>query len=160
MDQLAVGDRVKVAVDSFSDVFMFTHRLADVLTSFVVLRTESGHSISTTHGHYLYINGALTPAASVKLGDLVTMGTGEQTRVIHVSESVQAGLYNPQTLHGDIVVNGLLASTYTTAVAPSVGHAWLAPLRLMYSAFGVSTALFNEGSDSFVNLAPTGLGEV
>jgi desert hedgehog len=159
MDQLAVGDRVKVAVDSYSDVFMFTHRLADVSTSFVVVRTLSGHSMAATHGHYLYVNGVLATAASVKIGDLITVETGRQSPVVHVSETVKAGLYNPQTLHGDIVVNGLVASTYTTAVAPSFGHALLAPLRLIYSAFGTSTALFAEGGDSFVHFAPTALGE-
>ena len=42
------------------------------------------------------------------------------------------GLYNPLTLAGDIVVDGILASTYTKAVTPKMAHAALAPLRMMY----------------------------
>lgn len=46
------------------------------------------------------------------------------------------GLYNPQTKHGSIIVNNILAGTYTTAVAPGLVHAVLAPLRA-FSRTGV-----------------------
>ena len=53
------------------------------------------------------------------------------------------GLYNPHTLHGDVVVDGVLTSTYTGVVHPALAHALLAPLRQLYSAglsFGTNVA--------------------
>jgi hypothetical protein len=157
MDQLLIGDRVKVAQRTFSDVFMFTHKLHNVVATFVVIRTASGHSISLTPGHYIYVNGVLTPAASVKIGDEFELSTGGRTIVVSVSEAAQTGLFNPQTLHGDIFVNGILASTYTTAISPVIGHAWLTPLRMLYSALGSTTGLLENGAEFAASLLPSGL---
>jgi hypothetical protein len=156
MDQLRIGDRVKVAPRTFSDVFMFTHKLHDVDAIFVVIRTASGHSISVTPGHYIYVNGALVSAATVKTGDELALSTGAHSTVVSVSETVQAGLFNPQTLHGDIAVNGILASTYTTAVSPVYGHAYLSPLRMAYSALGMSLGLLENGADWTASFLPSG----
>lgn len=35
----------------------------------------------------------------------------------------------PATIHGDLVVNGFVTSTYTTAIEPIVAYGNLAPLR-------------------------------
>jgi Hint module len=156
MDQLRIGDRVKVATHSFSDVFMFTHKLHSVDATFVVIRTASGHTISATPGHYIYVNGALASTASVKIGDKLELSTGAQCTVVSVSEAVQTGLFNPQTLHGDIVVNGVLASTYTTAVSPMFGHAGLCPLRMVYSALGMTLGLLENGAELAARILPSG----
>jgi len=42
------------------------------------------------------------------------------------------GLYNPHTLDGWLVVDGVVTSTYTTAVAPAVAEAALAAARAAY----------------------------
>lgn len=49
------------------------------------------------------------------------------------SSGKELGLYNPQTLDGRIVVNGIIASTYTTAVIPEAAHALLTPLRCLFN---------------------------
>jgi Hint module len=146
MDELDVGDRVRVGASEFSPVFMFTHKLNKVVNTFIQLHTASGHSASATPGHYLYINGELVPASSIKVGDVMTTADGELTRVIQVSQVLGSGLFNPQTVHGDIVVDGIMSSTYTTAVAPSIAHKVLAPFRAAYAALGYSTSLFEDGS--------------
>jgi desert hedgehog len=156
MDALAVGDRVLVAHKRFSDVFMFTHRQSAVRARFLTIHTASGHKIPATPGHYLYVNGALVPAASVKTGDHMTLESGATSAVVSVSQSVERGIYNPQTLHGDIVVNGVVASTYTTAVSPVIGHAWLAPLRALYTVFGLTSGALEEGADSALAVVPGG----
>jgi Hint module len=156
MDQLLIGDRVKVAERTFSDVFMFTHKLHNAIAMFVVIRTASGHSISLTPGHYIYVNGVLTSAASVKIGDELDLSTSAHSTVISVSETVQTGLFNPQTLHGDIAVNGIIASTYTTAVSPVLGHAWLTPFRMVYSALGSTTAMLENGAEFAASILPGG----
>lgn len=44
------------------------------------------------------------------------------------------GLYNPHTFDGAVVVSGFRTSTDTTAVAPAVAAAALAPARAAYAA--------------------------
>jgi Hint module len=156
MDQLAVGDRVKVGLNRYSDIFMFTHKVPAVRNDFVVIRTASGHAITLTPGHFIYLNNALADSATAKVGDKVFLGNGAQTVVSSVGRTVEAGLYNPQTIHGDIVVNGVLASTYTTAVTPSIGHALLLPLRALYCAFRVRVPFFENGASSLAGIVPAG----
>jgi Hint module len=152
MDELDVGDRVRVGASEFSSVFMFTHKLNKVVNTFIQLHTASGHSASATPGHYLYINGELVPASSIKVGDVMTTADGELTRVIQVSQVLGSGLFNPQTVHGDIVVDDIILSKYTTARSPSVAHKLLDPLRATYAAFGVSPTRFRAGAPTHISL--------
>ncbi len=137
MSDLAVGDRVQVGPNQFSEVFMFTHKMADVKYDFITLRTTAGPSISLTAKHYIHSNGALVAAATVTVGDTVELGDGSVSRVADITISRRTGLYNPQTVHGDIVVDGVRASTYTASVHPKAAHALLAPLRALFPSFRV-----------------------
>jgi hypothetical protein len=110
-----------------------------------------------TPGYYVYANGAsLVPAASVQAGDKLALASGARSVVVSVSNAMHVGLYNPQTLHSDIVVDGIISSTYTTAVSMVSGHAWLAPLRMLYSVLGLSASTLEGGADSAVGLLLTG----
>ncbi len=129
MDELKVGDRVAVADGKFSEVYLFTHKLAGVLHEFVSIVTEKGLRLRLTDGHYLLLNDGYKPASCAKIGDFVHLGDGTTSRTASVSRIIDNGLYNPHTMQGDIIVNGLLISTYTTAVAPRLAHALLSPLR-------------------------------
>lgn len=146
MSDLQVGDLVLVAPGQFSRVFMFTHRLTDGDFSFVRLHTSGGQDIVVTSNHYLYVNGKLSIAGSVQCGDLLRLGSGKMMAVSRTSHEIHAGLYNPQTVHGDIVVNGVHASTYTRSVAPKAAHALLVPFRWAFSRVGVSTDMFDDGA--------------
>jgi hypothetical protein len=156
MDELAAGDRVKVASGVFSEVFMFTHKLAAGSFEFVKINTASGNTLSLTGGHYIYVNGALSPAETVVVGDELQLGSGDVTTVTEVSCVEGTGLYNPQTLHGDIVVDGVRASTYTTAVEPRLAHAGLSLLRGLYRALGLSVSAFDEGASTLASVLPSG----
>lgn len=139
MRDLLVGDVVQVSETEYSPVFMFTHRSSAESAGqqrYIRLVAASGDSVTLTSSHYIYADGALKRAGAVHLGDVVTLANGSSSRIVNV-ETVRAsaGLYNPQTLHGDIVVNGVVVSTYTTAVEPSVAHAALLPLRTVYGLF-------------------------
>ncbi len=80
-----------------------------------------------------------------------------QAAVVAVSPEVATGLYNPQTLSGDIVVNGIRASTYTAAIAPSLAHVALWPVRMMYRlGYDIINGAFDEGSDLISGLMPKG----
>lgn len=156
MDALSIGDSLKVGPNTFSKVFMFTHKMSDVSVDFLLIRTVSGASLSLTHGHYIYANNALVAAGSVAVGDELMLGDGGRSTVTSVSHVPSRGLYNPQTLNGDIVVNGVLASTYTTAVDPGFAHFVLSPLRAL-SRFGLSYTGLESGGDRVASYAPGGL---
>lgn len=132
MNELAVGDKVRVAPGKLSVVFMFTHKVETEQHSFVQLTTVSGRQIRLTAGHLLYVNGALRRAGHARVGDHLVTADGKMTKIMKVSSVQARGLYNPQTLQGDIVVDGIIASTYTTTIRPEAAHSFLAPLRAMW----------------------------
>jgi len=154
MSQLSVGDSVEVAHGTYSTVFMFTHQLSAAKATFVELSTASGNKIRLTPSHMLPVNAKYSPAGSAKIGDTLTLDCGCTTKITHVKTVTDVGLYNPQTAHGDIVVNGIRASTYTSDVAPSAAHALLAPFRTCFEKTGLATDLFTHGSQFLANLAP------
>lgn len=155
MEDVVVGDVVRVGRNMFSRVFMFTHKMAATTNHFVSLKTGAAE-IELTSGHYIYVNGALATASTVNVGDFLTLATGEASTVEAVGSSIRVGLYNPQTVSGDIVVSGVLASTYTAAVEPSLAHALLAPFRAL-SAFGWTFAKLESGAHTPRLLASLGI---
>lgn len=140
-----IGDRVLVSGGQYSAIFAFTHRDPKALASYTRLKTASGESVCLTPGHFLRVNGELSPARSVEPGDELETANGTLTKVVSVGCCSGSGLYNPQTLDGEIVVDGILASTYTTAIEPSAAHAWLAPARLAFRLFGLRTKVLEQG---------------
>jgi len=154
MADLAIGDRVRVAAGTgpaaFSEVFTFTHRKRTGTYPFVTATTASGHALSASPGHYVYVNGQLAPMQSVRVGDALDVAAaGTHSRVVAVATAAQAGLFNPQTLAGDIVVGGVRASTYTTAVAPRLAAALLSPLRGLYR-LGVTGGWLEAGGEGAI----------
>jgi Hint module len=148
IDQLGVGDRVLAAIDLttganiYSSVFLFTHRDPTAyLSSFVrIYHTSSPYMpLTLTSGHYLYINGALAAALTARVGDTLYSTESRSSSIIsHIESSVSSrGLYNPQTADGRIVVDGVVSSTYTTAVHPRLAAALLVPLRWTAAALGM-----------------------
>lgn len=156
MRDLRVGDHVLASNGKFSPVFMFTHRIANSQYTFVGLSTASGHRITLTEGHYLYANDRLIAAASISVGDILTLADGSSSPVVQIEQVVDTGLYNPQTVDGDIVVDGIRASTYTTSVDVCVAHALLAPLRAAYNQLGLSLSCFDSGADRLASWVPSG----
>jgi len=162
MDEISVGDKVLVNADKdYSDVFMFSHRMpaSAVTADFVKLQTETGHELMLTPNHYLYVNGNMAVASTVKVGDTLRSQDGSAVIVTHVTSATAAGLYNPNTLHGDLVVNGIVVSTYTSDVNPTLAHAALWPVRLAYTLGGGADVLgqaFDNGSDFIASIMPDG----
>jgi Hint module len=156
MDKLSVGDAVKVGPNTFSKVFMFTHKMQAGVHDFVKITTATGASISLTSGHYMAIDGALVAASQVEIGAQLGLGTGAVDKVVSISTVRETGLYNPQTLQGNIVVNGVVASTYTTAVAPQFAHAVLTPLRAFFAIFDLEFSFLEHGGGFLTDMAPRG----
>jgi len=165
MADLAVGDKVRVAAgdaqSAFSSVFLFTHKMPTAPRAYVRLALANGTALVVSAGHYVYADGKMVAAAAVTVGSTLqvssSVGAGWVTTPVTSVTRVNAeGLYNPQTLHGDIVVDGVRASTFTTAVEPTVASALLAPLRAVYRSTGRSVGLFEGGGGVLTSLAPRG----
>lgn len=140
MDELRVGDEVHVGKGKTSPIFAWTHQDANYRSSSYVRISAGDKAITITPSHYVYANGRAMPAEKVRKGDTMFGADGKELlEVTEVTRVAAAGLYNPQTLDGDIVVDGFSVTTYTTAVTPNVAHAFLVPVRAGYSA--ISTAL-------------------
>lgn len=157
--ELAAGHTVRVAENGVSSpVFLFSHKNYFGLHEFVRIKTQSGRSISLSPGHYIYANGVLVAARAVKVGDVLR--TVEGTSKVNVVERVKdLGLVAPHTLHGDIMVNGIVASTYTTTVHPRVAKILLAPLRALVRT-GLARepigSLLYDGAGRWARLVPNG----
>lgn len=159
MTELAAGHQVHVAAGGLtSRVFLFTHRNVARKALFYKLTTASGHAVSLTGGHYVYANGALVAAEAVLVGDVLRTIAGD-SQVVAVRRVAGEGLFAPHTVHGDLVVDGVVVSGYSTALHPKVAHALLAPVRMVAKYAGVVEplgALFYDGADSLVSLLPKG----
>lgn len=140
MEELRVGDVVHTGSGGFSTIFLFTHAEQAITTYFLNLTTASGHSLTLSGGHFLYIGGTPAAANSARVGDKLTLWNGTQSAVVSISRSEHVGLYNPQTLSGDVCINGIQASTFTTAVGPEFAHAVLAPVRVAFK-MGIPTKI-------------------
>lgn len=139
MEHLEAGDEVLTKMGN-EPVFMFTHRISHGLYPFIRLFTSKRHIITLSHGHILSVNNQLHPAADVKPGDMLTTMHGD---VIVIKREVvwRRGLYAPHVAGGEMIVDGVLVSCYTTAVSWSLAHALLTPLRSLAKSLGVAEVL-------------------
>jgi len=131
ISSLQPGDRVRTSSHTYSDVFAFTHRDAHATASFVRIETDS-HAIELSGSHYLPVNGRVVSAERVAVGDHVELGEGGVGVVKGVRRVSGVGLYNPQTMDGRIVVDGIVATCYTRAVDPRLADVLLAVPRMLY----------------------------
>lgn len=136
MASVVVGTNV---VDSVSDgrsvskIVLFTHRQApkgrDGAYPFVELRTKE-FRIRLSGSHLLPVDGRLLEAGRALVGAWVETVNGSQ-QIIAKRTVWDGGLYNPQTTSGFLVVDGILASCYTSTLNHATAHALLAPLRMV-----------------------------
>lgn len=155
MDALKVGDWVLGANGTYVRIFGFSHRDPWAVRQFVRLETARGHTLTATRGHYIWVDDRLVAAGSIRIGDHV-LSNGSPDMIVGIRSHLSKGLYNPHTLSGNIVVDGILASTYTTAVAHPVAHALLAPLRAAFRVASYSSGCLYGGVDSLLRFAPRG----
>jgi hypothetical protein len=173
MSALAIGDRVLTAdaagALAFSDVYMFGHRDAAAAGTFAAITTESGAVLRLSLDHYLPTASAsakpwemrvLLPARFVTTKHSVWVahgGAARAERVVDVALRADAGLFNPYTLTGAIVVDGVVASCHSSSFAdaaferlgvslPAGYQALFAPLRALYRAIGPAAAEWVQGT--------------
>lgn len=143
----------------FEEVFMFSHRVQQASTAFVHIKTASGHELQASQGHYIPSQtcktcpDALARAADLAAGHLVWMSDRQSLRlstIISVTTANGTGLYNPHTFSGRIVVNGILASTFTDTLPPSLWLHYLAtsPAFMLYQL--LQTRALRNAVNSFL----------
>lgn len=87
MNELEIGDSVKVGENQFSEVYTFTHRDYDIMARFVQIHLNNGNILELSHYHYLYVNGEsnIVPAHLVRAGDILFGGYGQNIAVVKTS---------------------------------------------------------------------------
>jgi hypothetical protein len=156
---LKIGDKVLAARPDgstfFDDVYMFGHKDTTTAARFVRLETAGGAALRLTSDHHLFvIRGGErrgVPASQALVGDLVhvegRLGASQLEAIVAKSLVAGTGLFNPYTLSGSIVVDGVAASCHSSSAldgvfrlmgvsVPDGYQAVFAPLRAMYRALG------------------------
>ena len=178
---LKIGDKALAARPDGStfldDVYMFGHKDAAAASSFVRLETAGGAALRLTADHHLFVTRGGerlgVPSSQALVGDLVLvegrLGASLQLEAIVAKSLVPgAGLFNPYTLSGAIVVDGVAASCHSSSAldgafrrmgvsVPDGYQAAFAPLRAMYRALGADRmAAIEFIIDAAANAANTG----
>lgn len=139
MSELRAGDRVMVGESGrMGVVYGFSHRSSDAIVKFVQVGLECGRIVRVSRGHLVYSDKGIKKAVNIEKGDGLFIETGRISLVMNVSIVLDRGLYNPQTDIGDVMVNGIRMTTYTSAIGSQTAHAALIPFRAMFQACGFS----------------------
>lgn len=146
MQELRVGDQVRVSDGTFSTVFMFTHANAEYVgTNYVHLVASGNFALTAAKGHLVYVchgvekcDKAVVRVEDVRIGDGIYAGRMDVVRTVSDIRIVGGkGLFNPHTLYGDLVVDGIVCSCYTAFVDLGLAHGALAPLRAVWQSWGL-----------------------
>lgn len=140
MHELRVGEKV-LALDSagaliFDDIYFFGHAQPNTLAAFV--RLDIGEvSLELTGKHFIQVctkvpchwdDRQTIYAEEVQVGQQVWLIEDTKAEVCFV-KSIQIvprlGLYNPYTLSGNIVVNGVVASAHSSWLLDAWAPSWL-----------------------------------
>ena len=179
MRELRIGDRVLTASALFSSVYFFGHRDADATAPFYSIATAANTTLRVTRGHYVPVSRggcgsstlSLTLAAElVRVGDGVLSGRGGTlgcARVVSIALAPARGIYNPYTLSGALVVDGVLASAHSEwLLEPALRRAGLSPEAVSRAApfayqtlFAPLRALFYALGAPWSQAAATAAGE-
>ena len=166
MKDLSQGDYVLTSNNKYEPVYAFGHRHTEKTTEFVQIETTTNgkpnpNPLEMTGQHLVFLQGKSNPvrADSIKVGDILQGEGGVPAVVTHLDTVTRDGLYGPLTVGGTIVVDGIVASSYTSnqdkeddpeypklnggstlPVSHHLGmHLFYSPLRLM--CLGVSPEL-------------------
>ena len=179
MGSLQLGDMVLAASTTgklqFEHVFAFTDNDRKVQGHFidVAVQTKAGiQHLQVTGQHFvvaqhaaqklepIFSASSIITAAELRVGDLVWIaldaedGAVSPASIAAIYHSTAQGHYSPQVPSGTIVVNGIVAATYTTAVRNrflwQVAMAFLRGWRMLQHAQVQAVQFLVAGSASQV----------
>ena len=118
MKDLRIGDVVETGDGKFTRIYSFGHFDADTQGTFLQLYTntslKSSMPLELSAGHMVFVGNQALPAGSVKVGDMLRLGNGENAEIVNINRVIRIGAYAPFTDSGAIVVNGIVASNYVS----------------------------------------------
>ncbi len=152
-----MGDSVQV-VDSqgqitWDEIYMFGHRDVTKIEKFVKVVT-SNHILKLTLDHYAIVvdnDQIFTRLAKfLQVGDVVQVIDGDKLVhevILELDVVEDKGLFNPYTLGGTIVVDGVIVSVHSSSLldglferlginVPAGYQASFLPLRMVYRVLG------------------------
>jgi len=134
MKDLVPGDKVLTASGEHKTMYSMDHFHRTKETVFLRLHTnlETERPLELTKNHMVFVETAKNhpvPAASINVGDKIWSADDGLKEVVKIETVVRNGLYNPLTMDGTIVVDGIVASTYTSYTGSS--HVKIAEKNVM-----------------------------
>jgi hypothetical protein len=162
MRDVRLGDRLQVAMADgslgYEEVYLNTHKDGTSSASYAVLKLASGRALTLSPRHFIPVAqdaGAVwedrvtRDADEVRPGDFLWSradnGGTVLDQVVESETEVAVGAYNPLTMNGTIVVDGVVASAHSdwfldgvvsADTEAKVYQAILAPVRLAYGVIG------------------------
>ena len=118
---LEIGD-FALSHEGFSEVYLLGHADNESVIEYIRLTTDNGTSIRLSKEHFIESNGRYVYAKDVKKGDRLAYGE----RVIGIEKEKAKGLWNPFTVAGTIVVDGVLASCHSDWLLENLPE-WMRP---------------------------------
>lgn len=164
MDELSGGVEVRTSVNKedqekrSSKIFLFTHRNKENRGRCVRVRTACGHELTLTASHYIRNSeGHLIAAGVVGEGETTLQTVDGSCKVESIEKVTGMGLYAPHSLHGDLIMDGVVVSSYSKAVHPALSHALLTPLGWVSKWLKVDEPMgktFYNGADGLLRFIP------
>jgi len=164
MSQLQIGDRISDGHGDFSEVYFFSHQHKTVPSLFAEIKLRNDKTLMASLKHFLPVSAQCNDvrenmyAYEVKPGMCLysldeTTGRMEMVPVEETGITASEGLYNPFTMSGELMVNGVLASSHAdwflnvvaeaagmTKYLPGVYQAIMGPGRALYKLVGAEIA--------------------
>ncbi len=156
MANLDVGDKVMSWDEKrnrviFTQVIMFAHHASDAIdVEYLKIALEDGNEITLSGNHLVMVgeHKKAIMAQKVKPGDIL-FSVDENLeispkKVLAVEKVIEQGFYCPITLHGNLIVDNVLASCYASVQdhvfleglvkisAQSIAHFGLMPMRALH----------------------------
>jgi DNA-binding transcriptional regulator YdaS (Cro superfamily) len=156
MANLDVGDKVMAWDEKrnkavFSKVMMFAHLAPDAMAvEYLKITLEDGNKITLSDNHLVMVGKQKKAvlARKVKPGDILFSVDENREispkKVLAVEKVVEQGIYCPITVHGNVIVDNVLASCYASVEdhvllkgvvkisAQSMAHLGLMPMRALH----------------------------
>ena len=126
MKDLVVGDKVLTANGKYETIFTLHHFHRSKTSNFLQIYTDSlegERPIEMSPDHLIFTDRMdyPVPASRVKVGDLIMTAWNGLKEVTRIKSITRDGFFSPLTSGGDgtIVVDGIVASTYTSLTGNS-----------------------------------------
>ena len=165
MDALKIGDSVQIADGTFSKVYSFGHKASTQRTKYLQVFSASmdkGRPLEISPEHLIYTHDAskntwkLVPAGDLNAGDSLLSANNRPSTILWIREVERNGAYAPLTMSGNLLVNGVLASSYVSRnwlkdhvsghTLHKFQHGGMLPVRLFCTITSCHDESYNEST--------------